>query len=183
MHPETLKELTKELNTDSLVRKLGNKKAFRDFLAKPKQGVHIAIQGNHLGDLHHNVGPKASSDAIKATGQAVSEAIKEAAGKSKAFRTGADTFHAFVPTHEEAASFARNLRAKLEAIPALNGHQLSTSIGFGPTSDHATYGLIEAQKARALSGLPAGQAKNHVHSMVPGYEGPIPVVDEPINLK
>jgi len=186
VHPDVLKHLTGEIFTDSMVKGMGNKKAYMDFLSRPKQGVHIRMDGNDFGGINKVHGFETGNKAITALGGAVREAMDEAVGRAngKAFRIGGDEFHAFVPSHEHAAQFARALRQKLEAIPAVGGtHNLSMSLGFGHTPDHAELAMINAKGAKKASGAKPGQAKTHAASQVPGYEGLIPTGADQLPLK
>lgn len=186
VHPDVLKHLTNEIFTDSMVRGLGNKKAYLDFLSRPKAGVHIRMDGNDFGGINKVHGFETGNKAISAMGQAIREAMDEAVGRAhgKAFRIGGDEFHAFVPSHEHAAQFARTVRSKLEAIPAVGGtHNLSLSLGFGHTPDHAELALINAKGQKKASGAAPGQAKTHAASQVPGYEGLIPTGSDQLPLK
>jgi len=186
VHPDVLKHLTNEIFTDSMVKGLGNNKAYHDFLSRPKQGVHIRMDGNDFGGINKTHGFETGNKAISAMGGAIREAMDEAVGRSqgKAFRIGGDEFHAFVPSHEHAAQFARAVRQKLEAIPAVGGtHNLSLSLGFGHTPDHAELALINAKGAKKASGARPGQSKTHAASQVPGYEGLIPTGADQLPLK
>jgi GGDEF domain-containing protein len=165
---------------------MGNKKAYADFLGRPKQGVHIRMDGNDFGAINKLHGFETGNQAITAMGGAIREAMDEAVGAKhgKVFRIGGDEFHAFVPSHDHAAQFARAVRQKLEAIPAVGGtHNLSLSMGFGHTPDHAELAMINAKGAKKESYYPVGQAKTHAASQVPGFEGHIPLGPDQLNLK
>jgi len=185
--PSVLKSLTREIFTDSMVPTMGNKKAYADFLARPKKGIHIHLDGNDFGAINKTGrGFEAGNDAIRAMGGAIRESLDEAVGRkyAKAFRKGGDEFDLFVPTHEHAALFARLLRSKLEAIPPIDGaHHLSVSMGFGHTPEHAEMALIDAKQAKKAAGYKLGQAKTHVASRVPGFEGIIPTGPEQLHLQ
>lgn len=187
MHPDVLRRLSQEIFTDSMVPGMGNKKAYADFLARPKQGVHVHIDGNSFGQINKTGrGFEAGNDAIVAMGKAIRESVDEAVGRkqAKAHRVGGDEFRVFVPTHEHAALFARALRQHLEAIPPIDGtHHLSVSMGFGHTPDHAELALIDAKQAKKATGLPAGQEKTHAASRIPGFEGIVPTGADQLPLK
>lgn len=176
--PSVLRTLSGEIFSDSMVKRVGNKKAYDDFLARPKNGVHVRMDANDFGQINKIHGFETGNKAIQALGGAMREAMDESVGSKhgKLFRIGGDEFHAFVPSHEHAAAFARNLRSKLETVPSIGGtHNLSVSLGIGQTPEHAELGTIEAKKAKKLAGYQPGQAKTHAHSMMPGAEGPVPV--------
>lgn len=186
LDPQHLRVLTQELFTDSMVKGMGNKKAYADFLSRPKQGVHIRMDGNDFGGINKLHGFETGNQAISAMGGAIRDAMREAVGTKhgKLFRIGGDEFHAFVPTHEHAALFARAVRSKLEQIPAVGGtHNLSLSMGFGHTPDHAELALINAKGVKKSSGAKPGQARTHAASQVPGFEGVIPTGPDQLPLK
>lgn len=185
MHPDHLKTLQREVFTDSMVPGVGNKKAYADFLSRPKKGVYIHMDGNDFGSINKIHGFETGNKAIKAFGNAMRSAMDETVGRStgKLHRAGGDEFMAFVPSHEEAAHFAAKLREKLDAVPAIGGtHKLSVSMGLGHTPDHAEHALISAKGAKKASKAAPGQAKSFAHSNVPGFEGPIPVSPDQLPL-
>lgn len=180
MHPDHVKTMTKELFSDSMVPHMGNKKAYADFMTRPKQGVHIRMDGNDFGSINKLHGFEKGNEAIVSMGSSIRDAMDDAVGRKngKLFRIGGDEFHAFVPNHEHAAQFARAVRARLEAIPAVGGtHNLSVSLGIGHTPDHAEAALINAKTAKKTANYPQGQSKTHAASMMPGFEGHIPLDD------
>lgn len=186
MDPKHLRTLSGEIFSDSMVPAMGNKRAYGDFLARPKQGVHIRMDGNDFGGINKLHGFETGNQAITHMGGAIREAMDEAVGRKhgKLFRIGGDEFHAFVPSHEHAAHFARLVRNKLEAVPPVGGtHNLSLSMGFGHTPDHAELALINAKGAKKASGAAPGQAKTHAASQVPGFEGVIPTGPDQLNLR
>jgi GGDEF domain-containing protein len=173
-----LKIVNKQIFTDSMLRNVGNKRAYDDFLSRPRPGVHIHLDGNDFGSINKMHNFDAGNQAIVAMGKAIRAAMDESVGRKngKLFRVGGDEFVAHVPTHEHAAAFARNLRSKLEAIPPVKGtHQLSVSMGFGPSKEHAEAALHDAKFAKTAAKYPLGKAKTHAASRVPGSEGPVPV--------
>lgn len=180
--PESvLRGMTKEIFTDSMVPRMGNAKAYKDFLSRPKKGIHIRLDGNDFGQINKVHSFDHGNQAIIAMGNAMREAMDEAVGSKhgKLHRIGGDEFSAFVPTHEHAANFMRNLRSKLEKIPPIGGtHSLSVSAGFGRTPEESDQASIHAKGAKKKMNYQHGQSKTHVHSLVPGFEGAIPVHDE-----
>jgi len=175
--PDHFQRITREIFTDPMTG-LGNKKAYQDFLARPRQGVHIRIDGNDFGSINKEHGFEVGDAAIKSMGTAIREALHEVVGKrqAKSYRLGGDEFHAHVPDMQSAARFARRAREKLESIAPIGGtHELSLSIGFGQSPEHAEKALIHAKTAKKLVGYKLGQARTHVHSLVAGNEGAVPV--------
>lgn len=195
LHADALNALRRHVYTDQMTQGLGNKFAWTEFSGKKKPGVYISMDGNDFKSVNDAHGHSAGDAAIKAYGQAMREAMDEAVGshQSKLFRNpdeqnlyrnGGDEFVAHVPTHEHAAKFARALRAKLEAIPAINGvHKLSMSLGFGHDYESADLALRHAKEqkysAPHIEGVerprvfPRGQTPSLAHSLVPGHEGPV----------
>lgn len=181
-----LKTLSRQIFADSMVPTVGNKKAYEDFLSRPRAGVHGVLDGNSFGAINKVFGQSTGDEAIKAYGNAIRDAMDEAVGRGngKVHRIGGDEFHFHVPSHEHAALFARTLRNHLEAIPPIGGsHQLSVSMGFGPTPHHAEQALLSAKAAKKASGAAPGQEKSFVHSGMPGAEGPIPLDAEKLKLQ
>ena len=173
---EALAALQKELFVDSMVPGVGNKRAYRDFLSRPKKGVHIRMDGNDFGAINKVHGFEVGDASIHAMGNAIREAMEDSVGtkNGKVFRIGGDEFHAYVPNHEHAAQFARAVHQKLGEIPAIGGtHNLSLSVGFGTHPEHAEQALIQAKLAKKAIGYKPGRAKTHVHSLLPGFEGPL----------
>jgi GGDEF domain-containing protein len=178
IHPDVLRHLSREIFTDPMVQGVGNKKAYADFLARPKEGVHIQLDGNDFGQINKIHSFEHGNQAITAMGTAIKEARDETVGTKhgKVFRIGGDEFTVHVPTHEHAAHFMRNLRQKLEAIPPVGGtHQLSVSAGIGTSPQQADQAQIQAKVAKKAAGYKPGMAKTHVYSAVPGHEGHIPM--------
>lgn len=180
---------------DPMVDTIGNKFAYGDFMARPRPGVHVMMDGNDFKSINDRFGHQMGDDAIKAMGKAAREAMDETSKDGKLFRIGGDEFAAHLPDHESAAKFARAYRSKLEAIPAIGGsHRLSMSFGFGADPESADKALYEAKKqkytpetanleeSQRRSLFPKGNAPSLAHSLVPGSEGPIPL-DAPAGVK
>jgi diguanylate cyclase (GGDEF)-like protein len=171
---------------------MGNKFAYTDFLNRvdAKGGVHVALDGNDFKSVNDKFGHEAGDRAIKALGQALRGSMEEVApGQGKLFRTGGDEFAAHLPTHEHAAAFGRALRNRLEAMTPIEGqHRLSMSMGFGTSPQHADTALYhaKAQKLDPLTGASkysSGTAPNMAHSLVPGFEGPVPLDQSQLHIK
>ena len=183
LHPDVVKTLMREIFVDPMVPSIGNKKAYEDFLSRPKEGVHVRLDGNDFGQINKIHSFDHGNSAIKAMGQAMRAAADEEVGRGQAklFRIGGDEFHLHVPTVEHAAAFMRNLRNRLDAVPPIGGtHNLSVSAGFGRTPEEADQASIQAKQAKKAKNYSMGQAKTHVHSLVPGSEGPVPVEKEAV---
>lgn len=178
MHPDVLKTLTNHIFKDSMVPSMGNKKAYEDFVQRPRQGgVHVRLDGNDFGDINKKYGFEAGNQAITHMFGAVRSALDDSVGRknAKSFRIGGDEGHVFLPSHQHAARFVRSLKQKLEAIPPVGGtHGLSMSVGVGTDPGNAEHALIQAKTAKKSSGYQMGQAKTHAYSAIPGMEGHLP---------
>jgi diguanylate cyclase (GGDEF)-like protein len=192
--PEHLETLHRNLYGDQLVPDVGNKRAYQDFLSRPKEGVHVMMDANDFKSINDELGHDVGDKAIKHMGGAMRQAMDETVGRDqgKLFRFGGDEFAAHLPSGEHAARFARALRAKLEAIPALGGtHRLSVSMGLGHTPQHADKALNEHAKAakndaiQAITGVHGSRQKVrapealYAHSLIPGHEGAVPTGERP----
>jgi len=196
--PEQLQTLHRATYGDPMVADVGNKRAYRDFLTRPREGTHIMMDMNNLKLINDELGHDAGDKAIKTTGKAMRDAMDETVGREqgKLFRFGGDEFAAHVPTYEHAAQFARALRSKLEAVPALGGtHRLSVSVGLGHTPAHADQALnLHAKAAKAKDTAARGMRSNldprmssapeamYAHSLAQGHEGAIPTGAAPVKL-
>jgi GGDEF domain-containing protein len=180
LHPDHAKTVRQEIATDKLIPTMGNVKAYQGFLQSRHGtgGIHIRMDGNDFGDVNKVHGFERGNEGIQQYGTALREAMNEAVGRKhgKLFRIGGDEFHAFVPDHESAARFSRALRYKLERLAPIGGtHRFSMSLGIGGDHLSAERALIQAKMAKKAAKYPMGQAKSHAHSLVPGFEGPIPL--------
>ena len=163
----------KHLFEDPMVPGLGNKLAYSEFQKQPPPGVHVMGDANFFKPINDNYGHEVGDASIKAIGGAWRDAAAEV-GQGKAHRFGGDEFHAHFPTQEHAANFARSLRTKLEAMPAVAGvHRLGMSIGTGNDFRSADKALYEAKKGKT-GHTPFTVPHLLSHSLVPGSEGPAP---------
>jgi len=170
--PESLKVITHHMFVDAMVPGVGNRFAYRDFLARSKKGIHVRIDANDFGGINKDHGFETGDGAIRALGGALRASMDNAVGQKhgKLFRIGGDEFHAFVPNHEQAARFLRTAREQLGSIPPIGGtHNLSFSAGMGPSPFHAEASLMAAKRAKKSMGYLLGQAKNHVYSSTSGH--------------
>jgi GGDEF domain-containing protein len=157
-----------DLEEDAGMPGVGNRYAYAQWLPKAGPGgVHLALDANNFSAVNEAYGQKVGDEALAAIGRAMRSALGEVAGKKEThlFRLGGDNFMAYVPTFEHAAHFARALRSRLEAIPAVGGtHQLGMSLGMGDSPGVAQRSL---QEHRATPG--ARDAVLGAHSLVPGH--------------
>lgn len=188
LHPDVEKALHREIYYDPMVPGIKNKKSFHEDNPDTNVprggagGVHVMLDGNDFGSINKIHGHHAGDQAIRSFGGAIRSAMDETVGPEHQdlWRFGGDEFAAHLPSHEHAAAFLRNVRQKLEDIPPIGGtHNLSMSVGIGQTHAQADQALNQhAKAAKKMSGALPGQAKMHVHSLVPGHEGEIPVAPE-----
>lgn len=181
LHPDVEKALHKAIFYDPMVEGVKNKSSWEREKDQPRPagGVHIMLDGNDFGSINKTHGHQAGDDAIKSMGNAIRSSMDETVGASHPdlWRFGGDEFAAWMPSHEHANRFLRTLRSKLEAVPAVGGtHSLSMSAGIGQSHPEADTALnAHAKAAKKAAGYLPGSAKMHVHSLVPGHAGAIPV--------
>lgn len=179
--PDSAKYLAQRLFSDSMVKGVGNKLAYEDFLSRKHGGVHVMIDANDFGNINKRWGQSVGDEAIKAMGAAISRASR--AQRGKLFRVGGDEFRAHFESPEQAYAFARAARQELENLPPIHGeHFHSASIGFGHQPEHAEQALIHAKNAKKRAGYLPGQAQTHAHSLLKGSVGEVPVSTEPEGL-
>lgn len=177
-NPDAHRVVSRHIFVDPMVEGVGNKKAYEDFLSRPREGVHVRLDANDFGSINKVHSFEHGNNAIKAMGGAIRDARDEAVGQKqgKVFRIGGDEFHVHVPSHEHAARFMRALRSKLEALPPVGGtHALSFSAGIGRSAEEADAASIQAKKAKKDAAYPIGQARTHAYSAIPGSEGHVPL--------
>lgn len=167
-----LASVRKHLFTDPMTG-MGNKLAYTQFREKQKPGAYVSLDANNFKSLNDTYGHDTGDAAIKAYGQAMRDAAKEA-GDAKLFRAGGDELFAHFPTVNHAHQFLRSLRGKLEAIPPVNGtHRLSLSAGVGHTFQNADSALYEAKKKK-VGHTPVSIPHLLTHSVHPDApEGPV----------
>ncbi len=181
VQPESAKFLAQRLFGDSMVKGVGNKLAYEDFLSRKRGGVHVMLDANDFGRINKKWGQSVGDDSIRAMGGALSRASR--ASRGKLFRVGGDEFRAHFESPEQAYAFARAARQELENIPPVRGeHFHSVSIGLGHTPEHAEQALIHAKTAKQRAGYMPGQAQTHAHSLLKGAVGEVPVSTEPEGL-
>lgn len=182
--PSVEKALHREIFYDPMVPGVKNKRSFHEEIGQPRPagGVHVMLDGNDFGSINKVHGHAAGDAAIRSMGGAIRDSMDEAVGPEHQdlYRFGGDEFAAWLPSHEHANRFLRTLRSKLDAVPAIGGtHNLSMSAGVGQTHEQADQALnTHAKAAKKAAGYLPGSAKMHVHSLVPGHEGEIPVDPE-----
>jgi GGDEF domain-containing protein len=161
---------------------MGNFAAYEDFEQSLKNnnkgGVHVRMDANDFKSINDMHGYHEGGDvAIHDMGHAIRQAVDKSVGKSKTklFRLGGDEFHLHVPTHEDAAHFIRTLRTDLEARAPFKGtHNWSMSYGLGTTPEQSDEAIHHAKKAKKAGNHALGQSDHYAHSLVPGFEGPVP---------
>jgi diguanylate cyclase (GGDEF)-like protein len=174
--PEALKVITRNLFVDTIIPTVGNKFAYKDFLSRPREGVHLIIDANDFGQINKTHGHDVGDQAIAALGKTIRASMDESVGRKhgKLFRIGGDEFAAFVPSHQHAALFARSLRGKLEGIPAVRGtHRLSVSVGIGHDRENAELALKDAKAVKMATQYESGKSKTHIASRHPDSTGVI----------
>lgn len=171
---------------DSMNPGLGNKFAYEQFRKKNVPGVWASLDLNDLKHANDTYGHDAGDDLIRASGKAIRQSVD--AKSSKVFRSGGDEYVMHFPTHEHAAQAMRTLREKMDQITPVQGtYKPSFSAGLGHSFEHADKALYEAKKGKhkldpatgqlARAHAP-GQVPHMVHSLVPGFEGAVPLQPE-----
>jgi diguanylate cyclase (GGDEF)-like protein len=182
LDPEHAATIHRAIYADPMLGDVGNKRAYKDFLSRPREGVHVMMDANRFKGINDELGHDTGDKAITHMGVAMRQALDETVGRehAKIFRVGGDEFAAHLPTYEHAAQFGRALRSRLEAVPALGGtHRLSVSMGIGHTPQHADKALYHAKLGAHVA--PRMEAL-HAHSFFPGHEGAIPTAEKPVNV-
>lgn len=162
--PEAAKVLARHMFLDTMIPRVGNNLAYKEFLAQhPNDGVHVHMDMNDFGQINKYHGDVVGDEAIKSFGNIAADVSRLMGGKM--FRPHGDEFKAHFPTADQAHSFARELRTRLEQHPKIGqiphpskakevyginpnykGHNLATSIGVGYSPEHAESSLLEAKK-------------------------------------
>ena len=180
VHPDVLKTLSGHIFKDTMVPTMGNKVAMADFLSRPKDGIHIRLDGSRFGGINKRAGFETGNEAIKSMFGAVRSALDESVGRknAKSFRIGGDEAHVFVPTVEHAAMFHRSLKRHLDALPLVAGQKLAFDMGVGKTPETAEQGLIKAKTHGKSMNYPLHELRTHCYVNVPGHEGHLPTETE-----
>lgn len=125
----------------------GNKNAYLDFLARPREGVHVAIDLNDFKNINDTLGHDAGDKAIGTAGGAFSQASR--ANRGKLFRNGGDEFHAYFESAEQARAFIEQAKGAFDALgPVAEGQRLSFSAGVGRTPEEADLASMDAKAAK-----------------------------------
>jgi diguanylate cyclase (GGDEF)-like protein len=193
MPRERYDRIRRELFVDDLTG-LGNLRSFREHAASSPAGVHVLLDLDNLKSLNDTHGHDAGDQAIATAGRALRAAIDKTVGDGvvKAHHLHGDEFHFHTINAEHAHRVVRQLRHELEAVPPAGGvHKLAMSVGMGVDTANADKALraAKAQKAAAITeagGDPTDRGTQirsphtlHVHSLLPGQEGAVPVVEAP----
>jgi GGDEF domain-containing protein len=113
LHPEHYDSLRRELYQDEMIPSLGNKRAYRDFMAgnEAKGGVHVMLDGDGMKAINDTHGHEAGDKAIQSLGNSLRSAIDQSVGQdnAKAHRFGGDEFHFWTKTPEQAHLVLRQL--------------------------------------------------------------------------
>lgn len=140
------KVLARHLFTDSMVPRVGNSFAYKDFLSRNKDsGVHLSLDANGFGSINKEHGFETGNEAIKHLFNTVSDVSRKYG--LKAFRVGGDEGRLHAPTPERAEGFIKELKEKLGSLPNVPGtdHKMSVSVGMGYSPEHAEQALMHAK--------------------------------------
>lgn len=156
VQPEAYKILSRHIFKDTMIPSVGNKLAYEDFLSRPKEGVHIHLDGDHYGLWNKKFGYHEGDKAIKTLFEAVRAAVDESVGRKhmKCFRISGDEGRLFAPTMNHANAFARVLQEKLANLPGKDGLKHGATLGMGATPEEAEANLVANKQAKKTSGSP-----------------------------
>jgi GGDEF domain-containing protein len=178
VQPDVERAITKHVYEDHMLKGVGNKHAFNEFLSKKKPGAYGSIDLNGSKSINDRFGHAVGDTTIKSIGGALRDAAKKT-GTVELFRSSGDKIVAHAPTLEDMHLFIRHARSHLENVPAVGGvHRPTFSIGVGSDYETADKALLQAksQKVDPITGksryLP-GNSPHFGHSLVPGSEGPL----------
>jgi diguanylate cyclase (GGDEF)-like protein len=187
--PETAKaiaSLRRRVFEDPMNPGLGNKFAYEQFRKKNAPGVWASLDLNDFKHANDTFGHDAGDDLIRASGRAVRESVDPKT--SKVFRSGGDEYVMHFPTYEHAAQAMRSLREKMDQITPVQGtYKPSFSAGLGPSFEHADTALRSAKQQKfkldpvtgaTTRAFAPGAVPHLVHSLVPGFEGQVPLQAE-----
>lgn len=145
-NPKAHKVLARHLYTDTMVPRIGNSFAYKDFLTRHgNSGIHLSLDANSFGSINKEHGFEKGNEAIKKLFNTISDISRKYG--MKAFRVGGDEGRLHAPTPERANGFLKELKSSLETSPLLSGtnHRISVAVGVGYTPEHAEQSLIRAK--------------------------------------
>ena len=160
-YPEHAKTIARHLYADTMIPTMGNKKAYKEFLAKPRKGVFVHADLNDFGQINKLHGDAKGDEAIKTFGGIASRLSRKYGGKSH--RPGGDEFKFHFEKPEQALGFSRELQQHLGKLPKVGGtHNIAASIGMGANPEHAEQSLIQA---KGKLGPTVGGKRQNLHSV------------------
>ncbi len=177
-NPAAGKVLARHLFTDTMVPKVGNAFAYKDFLSRNRDnGIHLSLDANGFGSINKEHGFETGNEAIKHLFNTVSDVSRKYG--LKAFRVGGDEGRLHAPTPARAEGFIKELKDKLANSPNVAGtdHKMSVSIGLGYSPEHAEQALMHAKdqlgplvNGKRMKTFPAGKEPTVSHSLL--HENP-----------
>jgi diguanylate cyclase (GGDEF)-like protein len=180
-NPKAGKVLARHVFTDSMVPKVGNTFAYKDFLSRNQNtGIHLSLDANGFGSINKEHGHPVGDEAIKHLFNTVSDVSRKYG--LKAFRVGGDEGRLHAPTPARAEGFVKELKERLANSPNVAGtnHKLSVSVGIGYSPEHAEQALIRAKDqlgplvdGKRIKTFPLGKEPTVHHSLL--HENPPPL--------
>jgi hypothetical protein len=154
--------------------KIGTQFAYKNHT--PEGGIHVYVNLHDIGHVKKAHGYPAASGMVRAAAQTL---VDHAKG-GKVFHVRGDRFAVHMPDTVKAFEFVRNVTDALKELPPVGGtHRHSASMGMGHDAVAAALSGASANKMRALARYEPGQAQTHVHSLIHGLEGHVPVGEPP----
>lgn len=188
-HLETIR---KRMFLDKLTNGMvGNHASFEEEQESPDFHtgyIHLFMDGNDHKAMNDNLGYAEGDNAIRNYAQAIRGSVDDIAGRqnAKIHRLGGDEFHVMIKRsgnpdkdHATAGHVVRELTKRVDGLVPMGGQfRHSLKIGIGHTYHAAEEAQREAKKVKNSMNYPKGQARTHVHSLLPGHEGAVPLSGE-----
>lgn len=152
VQPEAYKILSRHIFKDTMVPSVGNKLAYQDFLSRPREGVHVHLDGDGYGKINKVHGFHEGDKAIKSLFETIRSAVDESVGRkhAKTFRVGGDECNIFMPSKNHAEAFLRVLHKKLAESAPIGDFRHGVSYGVGATPEEAESQLIAHKQSKKV---------------------------------
>ena len=162
-HPRHADTIARTIYGDSVIPSMGNKKAYNDFMSRPRKGVFLHADLSDFGALNKlgSKGYSTGDEAIKKFGDIATKLSREHRGK--AHHLSGDEFRFHFEKPEQAMGFAHKLKSALENTPKIdNKFNLAAAMGMGANPEHAEKSLVEA---KGMLGPMVGGKRQNKHAV------------------